>query len=508
MSKNRFIVPQSYDRQQILDEIERGYATTRETGIRTQRCFYDTFDWRLYNKELTGFLEDNQFTLARFDERPVAAASWRPKSPPKFWWDVPDSPLRQELQKVLSVRALLPLAAVELYRETIRILNQDQKTVLWVQWQEAQPEGATHSTRTVTLLPVRGYRDEARDFNEFLLTLGLTQTAPPLFLSLLRELGKTPGDYSSKIDLSLSRKMSTHAAAREVLQFLLTVITRNEEGIKQDIDTEFLHDFRVAIRRTRAALRQIKGVFPKETQKGFRKEFRWIGKLTNRLRDLDVYLLERDKYRHMLPEQLQPGLDPLFDSLQRERKRELKQLQQALESERYHNLIGSWQTFLQKGERKGKNADRPAADLARKFIRKQHRKVMEKGAQIDAASPDSDLHSLRIDCKRLRYLLEFFTSLFPKNEMKTLVKQLKRLQDNLGEYNDLHVQTEELSRFLHNRDPAAENNTVVAAALGGLIALLHEQQQRIRGEFGRRFEEFSAPESVATYEKLFSAGGT
>ena len=76
---------------------------------------------------------------------------------------------------------------------------------------------------------------------------------------------------------------------------------QNEAGIRADWDTEFLHDFRVAIRRTRSALSQIKGVLPVDAVEHFKDAFRELGRSTNRLRDLDVYLLEEETYRAMLP---------------------------------------------------------------------------------------------------------------------------------------------------------------------------------------------------------------
>ena len=60
--------------------------------------------------------------------------------------------------------------------------------------------------------------------------------------------------------------------------------------------------------------------------------------------------------------------------------------------------------------------------------------------EIDDDSPDEALHRLRIDAKKLRYLLEFFRALYPPKEIGAVVGALKSLQDNLGDFNDLSVQ--------------------------------------------------------------------
>ena len=51
---------------------------------------------------------------------------------------------------------------------------------------------------------------------------------------------------------------------KAILRHTLAVMRANEEGIKADWDTEFLHDYRTAVRRTRSALSQIPGIFPPE----------------------------------------------------------------------------------------------------------------------------------------------------------------------------------------------------------------------------------------------------
>ncbi len=86
----------------------------------------------------------------------------------------------------------------------------------------------------------------------------------------------------------------------------------NEEGIKADSDMEFLHDYRTAVRRTRSALSQIPDVFPPETTERYKEAFGLLGEQSNRLRDLDVYLLSEPEYRAMFPEAMRDHIAPLL----------------------------------------------------------------------------------------------------------------------------------------------------------------------------------------------------
>ncbi|MCB0297264.1 MAG: CHAD domain-containing protein, partial [Calditrichaeota bacterium] len=119
--------------------------------------------------------------------------------------------------------------------------------------------------------------------------------------------------------IELPPELPAAAALQRILRELREVMQQNEPGVIADIDSEFLHDFRVAVRRTRSALGQLKGVFAAERLAQFRSDFAEIGKATNLLRDLDVYLLDRRHYEAMLPETLQGALAPLFTHLEAER---------------------------------------------------------------------------------------------------------------------------------------------------------------------------------------------
>ncbi len=88
--------------------------------------------------------------------------------------------------------------------------------------------------------------------------------------------------------------------------------------------------------------------------------------------------------------------------------------------------------------------------------------------------------------------------------MKEVIGHLKRLQDNLGDYNDMHVQQERLKGYIPGMDPAADEGRDGIAAAGGLISELYLKQREIRSEFHERFEEFSGGEMKSLFDNLFS----
>ena len=110
---------------------------------------------------------------------------------------------------------------------------------------------------------------------------------------------------------------------------------------------------------------------------------------------------------------------------------------------------------------------------------------------------------MRIDCKKLRYSLEFFASFFPKDKMDELIGHLKKLQDNLGEFNDLSVQQADLMAALNGALPRGEDRLLCASAIGGLVAQLHVQQRVVRRAFASAVAAFSKKKNVRLYRALF-----
>ena len=209
----------------------------------------------------------------------------------------------------------------------------------------------------------------------------------------------------------------------------------------------------------------------------------------------------------MLPADLRPGLKPLFQSMRTQRKAEHDNFVQQLHSPAYGQIVSAWEDFLhslkQEETEEAENSRKPVYELAREIIYKQYKKVVRDGVSIHPATPDGELHRLRIQCKKLRYLLEFFTSLFPAEDMAGLIKHFKKLQDNLGELNDLSLQQQYLKEYLQQEDRRVKDAKYSCAAIGGLMAVLDNRQKQVRQNFSAIFNAFHNEENRALFKKLF-----
>jgi CHAD domain-containing protein len=356
---------------------------------------------------------------------------------------------------------------------------------------------------------VKGYLKYARNLASRIEAAGFALSkTDDIYFDALAVVDKKPGSYSAKVNISLDPDMRSDKATKAILRFLLQVMRINEANLEKDLDTEFLHDFRVATRRTRSALGQVKYVFPTKTTDRFKKEFAFVGKLSNELRDLDVYLLNEDKYKAMLPPILRDDIDPLFDYLRKKRSKALQKVIRSFKTKKYAKIIQDWEAFLNKGRQNSvnaSNAEVSVIDLARKRIYKKYRNVVKVGSQILENTEDEMLHVLRIHCKKLRYLMEFFSSLFPRKKMNTLIAQLKILQDNLGDFNDLCVQREYLLNLIEELPTTQQQNKKTLAAIGSLIGAMDIEKQTVKAAFAKTFTDFASSANQELFRELFNS---
>jgi CHAD domain-containing protein len=290
-------------------------------------------------------------------------------------------------------------------------------------------------------------------------------------------------------EVALEPDMTAERAVAEISRRLLDVIEANLPGTLAGEDPEALHDLRVSVRRTRSLQRELKGVFPPKPLKRFRKQFRWLQQVTGPTRDLDVYLLGFDEMTRGLD-----GLDPLRALLEERRATARGMMESALRSQRTHRVLDEWGELIEHlpaapiGDRP--NAVRPIGDVAARRIDRVYREMVRMGEQIGDDSRHSALHDLRKKGKELRYLLEFFASLFPRDVTKPMVRTLKALQDTLGRFQDREVQAELIASLTDDAGP--------------LIERLHQDQTAARCEFRERFAAFAAPDQRLLVQQTFS----
>jgi CHAD domain-containing protein len=459
----------------------RGWFTIAVGAVaEVERTYYDTFDGLLYDASLTLSIQGGVRTLTRRDgSQPENGVS---------------------AERVAGVRALLPVAKVRLTTQILNVLDERDKTVCRIVLEA--PVGLRERAR---LVGMRGYDRDRDRVNELLVASGCFAPADaPLVDDAVLAAGGNPAGTHSKVDVSMDSSDRADAAVASVLSRLTEIMDVNLPGALADTDTEFLHDYRVAIRRTRAVMRELRGVFPAPQVERLRGDFKWLQEVTGPTRDLDVYLLEFERLRQVAPPAMRPDLDPLLAVLRSWHATARKQMNADLASKRALDVRADWGrlvsqlTGLAHEGRPGvaqvgrPDAARAIGEVAGGRIWRLYRRMVKMGRGITADSDPQEYHELRKKGKELRYMLELFgTPLHDPDVVKPLIRALKGLQDVLGVHQDRDVQASMLKR-LGEQVAVQSGGTAALMAMGALLERIQTEAQTARSQFAASFAEFAS----------------
>jgi CHAD domain-containing protein len=209
-----------------------------------------------------------------------------------------------------------------------------------------------------------------------------------------------------------------------------------------------------------------------------------------------------------VPPSLHEGLDLLFARFAGERAAEQRALARWLSGEEYDEEMQNLARLFSAGRwpERGPNADRPVEQLAHELIGRRWRKARACAKDIDASTPDEVVHDLRIRCKKLRYLLEFFAPLIGEHDLGPLIRPLRRLQDELGLFNDYSVQIRALEGVLASRQARGNDDIAIARSLGAVIAVLHQRQVAQRRRVENILDDFTGPKVRRRFEGWIERG--
>lgn len=499
----------------VYKDIKSKFPYHSETTTRLQRSYQDSFDCRLYKGGYEYFVEQyndqsNLFihqlnTLNKIHILSVHEI-------PAFSQDFKSVIFHRLISPVLNIRALMPHVVLNIKRHGLVMVDEHNKIYAQIQLDEVvleKPQCKQKSLgKILRVLPLKGYEISANPILDHIETkLGFEKSHETL---LTKALERTKISFCPLMAFphhDLHASMRTDEAVKAILLSELEIFELNESGLIRNIDTEFLHDYRVAIRRTRSVLKQVKGVFHKRITDRYNAAFSWLGQLTGPLRDIHVYLLKFDNYQKQLPDEIKSDLDPFREFLFNHEKTEREKLSNELTKKRYLNFKLNWRKFLEEplpDKVHLPNAARLIKQVADESIWHAFQKVITYGKKINNDSPDEKLHRMRINCKKLRYLLEFFSDLYPQKQMLAIIKSLKKLQSMLGDFQDMSVQMDTLRIFESKMKEEGMLTEETLNAMEYLVTYLAKVKQEIRKRYMESYSYLSSEKIQLRFSKLFN----
>ena len=265
-------------------------------------------------------------------------------------------------------------------------------------------------------------------------------------------------------------------------------------------DAEALHDFRVALRRLRTALRTYR---PQLRDSVRRRPLRRLGRIaraTRESRDLEVHLTwSRAQTQRLTPRQ-QAGVEWLVDRMEARRREADAGLGQTVDRQFERTIVPlerRLSTYRATIAPKPARRSVTAAAVIGGRIQQLVGDLEAALGEVHTLRDEEPAHRARIAAKRLRYVLEPIAGQVAGVE--PLIERLRSLQDELGDLHDSHVFVAELARAVEDsaliqarrvRDAlrAWQPEPTPAAAeaedpRSGLLALARRLRERGRAAF-------------------------
>jgi len=417
----------------------------------------------------------------------------------RFVAEFEEGPVKKALADLSPLRALLTIVSGTMRTGKLTLTDDEEKTCVRAKLQKLIPANG----KTVVLITpqgLRGYDQALGDLTAYIRTHGGT---PLTAGNLYQMIDHSCVSYVSNPAIEIHPEETVFDTATKLIATYLPVARANEYGMIHDLDTEFLHDYRVALRKIRSVLGLLKDAYDVNQTLQLKMRFSALMAPTGSLRDLDVYLLEQASFYSLVPHTMHDGLDAMFSLIANRRIKEQARLAAHLKTHRYKKEIKALaKLFSEKHKLKpGPNSSRASHDLACELIWKRYRKICRLAATINVATPDQEIHALRIECKKLRYLMEFFGPIFPQELFDSILKSLKKLQDSLGLFNDCSVQQFNLQSFVDSLSDK-QHRFIITQSVGSLVTILHQRQFAERKKITNAFVHFSSDRIQRSFRAL------
>ena len=263
-----------------------------------------------------------------------------------------------------------------------------------------------------------------------------------------------------------------------------------------DEDIEYVHELRVATRRTTAALRLYADMLPRCRTARMEARLKQIRRAAGDARDYDV-----------LAQQLSDGhsdaeAQRYLEKVRSRRRKAQRPIQAVYRRLKKDDRFDRWVKKLLRGVRpRGKTKAEPKDPRFGEWARTHLRRIVNRFFKV-APTDDTDasaLHRFRIRAKDLRYEMELLAGAFPPDFVEKLYPVVETLQQQLGEIND-HATAQ--ARLRHRIDTADDPSE--ADNLRTLLEDEHARLNRSRQTFLQWWTPYRKDDLRARFNELLA----
>ncbi|MDA8081342.1 MAG: CHAD domain-containing protein [Actinomycetota bacterium] len=422
----------------------------------------DTFDWALERSGASLLLHEYRTgtqlilvgpRLSVFEDLPIANNKW-------INVETIEQPfLRRSLSEATHQRALVVQASTPARGQLFQFPNSQGMRVATLFFFELPEINRCH----ILLVTRRGYSSFQHKLSEkiFAALMGLdikVERKDP-FDMVLGDHQRYKKDYQSRFALEFEPSTYGCIALGQALSSEQHRAEINAPWIKDHPDPEFLHDLRVALRRTSSLIKSLEPLLGSIDTSWFRSELKYFMNATSPVRDLENLGTFTSKQLDAI--KCSPEVEALNSKIARDVSRNYDELAQLIPSPRFDNLISSWGQIARKslslalastpsmnalGSTNGQAENievfpkTRVIESARVLLARSGTTLIRKARKAKKLKTAESLHSLRKEAKTFRYLLEFYEPVLEPARTRRCINSIKKLQDALGQHQDTFVQ--------------------------------------------------------------------
>lgn len=447
--ETKFDVPSDFEMPD-LGRFKQAEGRLEVDTVRLASSYYDTADLRLLRFRLT--------VRRREAVGNTTDVGWQLKTPgagfrTEFHWPLDDSgtPPAELLDLLAPFRDgadLIPAVRLDVERERHRLVTDDGTLVAEVasdavQVVELEVAARAHSWHEIEIeLGEQGKRALLAQIGRALIKAEATSSTSRS--KLARAVRGVGNESVGEPRTSAGAVLSDYTDAQ------LDAIVAGHFAIHLDAD-ESVHQTRVACRRFRSTLRTFSAFFDPDQASHLNEELTWYASVLGEVRDLEVLRTRLAKVVGDLPVHLIVG--PVGAAIDWRLSVQLAdaraELLAATRSERYTRLLTRLVDWRDNPPFTAA-AGRPAKTLAKPVRHAERTLARHLARATDPGGTDAAMHRARKAGKRARYAEE-------AAPMSGSTKQVRKLQDLLGEFQDSVVAADMITRLAEQARAAGED---------------------------------------------------
>lgn len=416
-------------------------------------AYFDTFDLRLYKNNLLCFRLNNDFYILDKTKK-------RFSKPFKY-------KNTEDIETSIIVSPLI---------EDRKLINQFEYNLFVL----------LNKSYFVNLIPVENnlelpilniiFEYDPIQFKENFSNLKVSKSNLSIIDFIITKYFKYNYDYTAKLNHKISKdKFSINDFMNHNISTLNSLIEVNYHGVRNNLDNEFLHDFRTSLRRFRVLLLNITKIDASINVDTENLIFKKVQKSTNKIRDYDVFIFKLHLLKKEVPSLILPYYELIFDDLQSKRESFFNKFSNNIDYLELNETINNFNNSLALQNINYEKFTELLSQIIKEYLDqiKHFYQILTNNFNVP------DMHRLRIKIKVLRYLLEINQSVFRVKDYKRCEEQLKALQGKLGKYNDVEIQLSILNK-LQSSFTKQKKHSDKLIALGYLYSYYSTELPRIK----------------------------